>query len=84
MVLYAATVTRLGVQDIILNKDDAAGKYTSSGGIWGIIRRCIDESWLMGISISGATEVDNGVGLLSGHAYSVLQAKQLQVFIFKG
>jgi len=43
--------------------------------LWSIMNNCMKEQWLMGCSAAGGTEQDSGMGILTGHAYSILQAR---------
>eukprot|EP01125_Pyxidicula_operculata_P018703 TRINITY_DN666_c0_g1_i1.p1 TRINITY_DN666_c0_g1~~TRINITY_DN666_c0_g1_i1.p1 ORF type:complete len:735 (+),score=183.88 TRINITY_DN666_c0_g1_i1:24-2228(+) len=66
-----------GCQEVILVKDHNSGKFNSRGGLWGVISRCLHEGWLLGTSCNGGREEDDGSGILTGHAYSILEAREL-------
>lgn len=56
-----------------------ADKYSHRGGLWGIIGECHREGWLAACSATGGREADNGMGILTGHAYSIINARELLV-----
>ena len=44
--------------------------------LWKFLNECKREAWLMGVSAKGGTEVARPDGILTGHAYSVLDVRQ--------
>jgi len=51
-------------------------QFTDPLDFWSVVGRSIKENWLMGCSCSGGKEKDSGMGILTGHAYSILRATE--------
>jgi hypothetical protein len=68
-----------GVSERIQFADANTDKYSSRGGLWGIIAECHREGWLAACSATGGREQDSGMGILTGHAYSIIDARELLV-----
>ena len=54
-------------------KDEEVIKKIKDGSFWNLLKYFESEKFLMGCSLSGAGEKDNGRGILSGHAYAILK-----------
>jgi hypothetical protein len=54
-------------------KDEDVLRKIKDGSFWALIKYFESEKFLMGCSLSGGNEKDNGNGILSGHAYAVLK-----------
>jgi hypothetical protein len=66
-----------GCNELVQLDEGKGGKFDYMGGIWGILSRCNKEGWLLGCSCEGGREVDSGVGILTGHAYSVIDCREV-------
>jgi hypothetical protein len=54
-------------------------KMLNDGRLWNMLKGWKQEGSLMGCSLSGGTEHDMGMGILSGHAYGILALEEVKV-----